>query len=170
MSETNKHRSLFLPFCIGNGIDIGYGGSPIVETAITIDLPEGERYSFTDNKPQNISCSADNLFMFADNGLDWAFSSHLLEDFTDTRKILKEWLRVIKVGGYLSLLLPDEAIYRKRSKTYNVNHKIPFFSLEYILNILIEFPVNVVYSKQLFENDDYNFCVVMIKKDKQNEP
>src|SRR5512137_2442781 len=108
MSETAKHRALFLPYCIGNGLDIGYGGDPIVDTAITLD--QVNRYSFEGSKPQNLTADASSLYMFTTNSLDYVYSSHCIEDFEDTGSVLAEWLRVVKRGGYLCLLFPDEVI------------------------------------------------------------
>jgi len=38
-SETSKCRDRLSKFCTGCGLDIGFGGDPIVEHAIRIDLP-----------------------------------------------------------------------------------------------------------------------------------
>jgi hypothetical protein len=38
MSETSKCRGRLKKFCVGYGVDIGYGGDPIPPSAITIDL------------------------------------------------------------------------------------------------------------------------------------
>lgn len=163
MSETDKHRRIFIPFCYGNGLDIGFGGVPIVPTAICFDLPPSERYSFVGEHPQHLSGNADNLFMFNSGTLDYVYSSHLIEDFIDTEKVIDEWLRVICRGGYLCLLFPDEQIYRARSKTHNAAHKHPFFCLNTVLKIMEKKNVEIIIAKNLFENDDYN-CAVVVRK------
>src|ERR1700726_3531099 len=38
-SETSRHRALLQKFCVGCGIDIGFGGDPITPDAIRMDLP-----------------------------------------------------------------------------------------------------------------------------------
>jgi len=43
--------------------------------------------------------------------LDFVYSSHLLEDFNDTEGVLREWLRVLKLGRSFGLVLPDEQVY-----------------------------------------------------------
>jgi SAM-dependent methyltransferase len=164
VSETNKHRDIFLPFCVGNGLDIGFGGTPIVDTAICFDLPEGKRYSFVGESPQHLSGSADDLYMFKDNSLDYVYSSHLIEDFEDTKKVLEEWLRVIKHNGYLCLLFPDEQTYRCRSKTHNSAHKHLFFGLHTITKLMHDLNAPIVLAKQLFGNNDYN-CAVIVRKE-----
>lgn len=160
MSETAKHRGVFLPYCIGNGLDIGYGGDPIVDSAITLD--QENRYSFEGSKPQHLTADAANLYMFADNALDYVYSSHCIEDFEDTVLVLSEWLRVIKPGGYLCLLFPDEQVYRSRSQTLNSAHVHEDFSLQFVLERLSG-NVLLVTAQQLFDNNDYN-CAVVVQK------
>ena len=64
-SETSKFRYLFLDYCKGNGIDIGFGGDPILPTAITIDLPIP--YAETGESSQNLRGDGRNLYWFNDN-------------------------------------------------------------------------------------------------------
>ena len=160
MSETVKHRALFLPYCVGNGLDIGYGGDPIIDTAITLD--QEHRYSFEGKKPQNLTADATSLYMFADNALDYVYSSHCIEDFRETADVLREWLRVVKVGGYLCLLFPDEAVYRAKSKTTNIAHVHGTFGMQFVLERM---PMNTVtlLAKELFDKKDYN-CALVVQK------
>ena len=160
MSETAKHRAIFLPYCIGNGLDIGYGGDPITETAITLD--QAERYSFEGSKPQNLTADAASLYMFADNALDYVYSSHCIEDFRDTAEVLIEWLRVVKAGGYLCLLFPDEQVYQLRSRTPNDAHVHYNFGLQFIVTRLPE-NTTLIFGQELFADDDYN-CAIVVQK------
>jgi ubiquinone/menaquinone biosynthesis C-methylase UbiE len=79
---------------------------------------------------------------FRDNVLDYVYSSHLLEDFIDTKTVLTEWLRVLKPGGRLIVFCPDEQIYRehcRRTKQpYNTQHKVDDFSLNKVKSVLAE--------------------------------
>ena len=163
-SETALCRRRLKRFCKGNGLDLGYGGDPIVPDAITVDLPTP--YRNAGNAPLNIRGDATNLFWFKNAVLDYVYSSHLLEDFMDTKSILKEWLRVLKSGGYLILYCPDEKKYRKHCKktgqTYNQNHKIDDFSLEYVLGVLKEIgDFEIVHSNSQCEV--YSFELVVRK-------
>jgi SAM-dependent methyltransferase len=159
-SETSKVRNTLKIFCNGNGVDIGFGGDPILKSAITIDLPSP--YAKYKANPLHLRGSGDNLYWFKDTVLDYVYSSHLLEDFENTEEVINEWLRVIKIGGNLVLFLPDEQIYReyneKLGKQPNHNHIHDNFSLQFIkeiinkrndIKIIHEVAVSNIYSFEL---------------------
>lgn len=160
MSETAKHRDVFLAYCRGNGLDIGYGGDPIVDSAIALD--QISRYSYVGSLPQHLAADARDLYMFADNALDYVYSSHCIEDFEDTAAVLREWARVVRPGGHLCLLFPDEQVYRRRSRTHNQAHVHLNFGLQFVRERL---PNNtrVVLERELFEGNDYN-CALVLQK------
>lgn len=114
MSETAKYRHLTAPYCLGNGVDIGSQGDPVVPWAISVDLPPSEFATYCNgSKPENaIHWGGDcrNL-PFKDGTLDFVYSSHLLEDFEDWIPCLKEWIRVLKLGGNLVILIPDRELF-----------------------------------------------------------
>ena len=166
MSETARHRELFKPYTTGMGLDLGYGGDPLNNSCITVDLPQ-KYTSVGDNKVQQLFGSALDLYWFKDGVLDYIYSSHLIEDFDDTEQALVEWLRVIKSGGYLCLLFPDEQVYRSRteSKYWNASHKYEDFGLKFLLNVLDKFDgIKVLDQKELFDHNDYN-CMIIVQKD-----
>ena len=176
MSETSKHRDKFIPYCVGCGLDIGFGGDPVVPWAITFDLPKP--YSHVGEHPQNISGDARDLYMFKDNSLDFVYSSHCIEDFENTMDVLLEWIRVIGFGGYLMLLFPDERVYRTKTSVRNLEHKHEDFGMDYVLHILEninkvkmltkECELVVVKKEECFDGDDYN-CILIILKVKTND-
>ena len=163
-SETSKVRDSLSIYCQGNGLDIGFGGDPIVKTAITIDLPNP--YAKYEKNPHHLKGSGDNLYWFRNDVLDYVYSSHLLEDFEDTEKVVNEWLRVIKPNGYLVLFLPNEILYReycyKNGNKPNQNHIHLNFSLEYIKNILQQ-RKDVKIIKELEPSNIYSFELVIQK-------
>ncbi|WP_051189766.1 methyltransferase domain-containing protein [Daejeonella oryzae] len=137
-SETSKCRNRLAPYCIGYGLDLGFGGDPITSSAIRMDFPLP--YTHVGDYPVQLGGQAENLYWFNDNVLDYVYSSHLLEDFQDTEKILREWLRVIKPGGKLIIFCPDEQRFRIHCKEtgqpYNTAHVHEFFSLKYVITLL----------------------------------
>lgn len=52
---------------------------------------------------------ADKLGMFEDDSVDLIYSCHLLEHFRryQLENVLKEWYRVLKIGGVLRVAVPD---------------------------------------------------------------
>lgn len=111
MSETSKHRELTVPYCEGNGIDIGSGGDPVVPWAISFDLPRKEFLHYhSDQAPANaIHWGGDAASLpFKDGVCDFVYSSHVIEDFYDWHPYLIEWARVLKSGGHLVIMLPDK--------------------------------------------------------------
>jgi SAM-dependent methyltransferase len=137
-SETGKCRKSLAPFCTGDGIDVGYGGDPIVRNAICMDMPNP--YAGYRTHPQHLHGDARCLSWFCDGSLDFVYSSHVLEDFEDTSAVLNEWLRVLKPGGHLVLFLPDEPTYRKHcsqtGQQYNTHHVHADFGLSFVKRAL----------------------------------
>lgn len=139
-SETSKCRSRLAPFCQGFGLDLGFGGDAITSHAIRVDLPVP--YADTGSQPVQLGGDTSKLHWFNDNVLDFIYSSHLLEDFVDTKAVLQEWLRVLKPGGRLIIFCPDEQRFRshcqKTGQPYNPHHKHAEFSLSFVKTILAE--------------------------------
>jgi len=57
---------------------------------------------------------------------DFVLSSHSLEHIANPIKAVKEWLRVLKKGGVLLLIVPD--------KNYTFDHKRPFTTFEHLMD------------------------------------
>lgn len=164
-SETSLCRERLIGYCTGAGLDLGFGGDPITDNAITVDLPKP--YVNFGSGALNLPGDARDLHWFRDGVLDYVYSSHLLEDFADTYEVLREWLRVIKKGGQLVLYLPDVKKYRQycsqKGERPNPHHAIEDFNLEYVKRILMRFDdVEIVYSNP--SCDSYSFEIVVRKK------
>ena len=68
----------------------------------------------------------DKLDMFADNSVEEIYACHVLEHFTRAETadggILREWHRVLKVGGILRIAVPNfEAIVEEYLSTRNLD-------------------------------------------------
>lgn len=135
-SETSKARHLVAHYCCGNGVDIGSGGDPVVPHAIQIELSD-EKFAWynSGHAPATpLQFRGDNAFQdlpFKDKTLDFVFSSHLLEDFTreQWKTILPEWVRVLKPGGFLVILVPDcerwNYAIKHKNQPPNCSHAFP---------------------------------------------
>lgn len=113
-SETAKYRHLTVEHCNGNGVDIGSGGDPVVPWAINFDLPRDAFAKYhSEHDPRHvIQFGGDAKSLpFKDGVLDFVYSSHLLEDFLDWDPVLREWMRVLKPGGRLVILVPDKKLW-----------------------------------------------------------
>lgn len=137
-SETSKCRIRLAPYCTGFGVDVGFGGDPIIPAAIRIDRPVP--YTNVGGYPVQLGGDATRLHWFADRTLDYVYSSHVLEDFPDTESVLREWLRVLKPGGRLVLFCPDEQRFRthcaRTGQPYNPHHVHADFSLQFVKELL----------------------------------
>lgn len=129
-SETSKQRHCTREYCTGNGIDVASGGDPVVPWAISLDLPVDEYCYYTGQPdPHNEKFQwrgyATDL-PFKDETLDWVYSSHLLEDYLHWGPVLKEWVRVLKPGGNLIVLIPDMKLWNeavKNGQPMNAAHR-----------------------------------------------
>jgi predicted SAM-dependent methyltransferase/ADP-heptose:LPS heptosyltransferase len=110
----------------GKGIDVGCGAYKPYQHFIGCDSGRDIQLYGHSFKPDVWIDDAAELKVFASESLDFVFSSHLLEHIEPDRvvKTLKEWLRVLKVGGYLVMYLPDENQYPKIGEEgANKDHK-----------------------------------------------
>lgn len=153
-SETSKCRPRLAKYCAGYGVDLGFGGDPINDSAIRIDLPNP--YAYTGPFQTQLGGDASRLPWFRDSVLDYVYSSHLLEDFEDSKEVLIEWLRVVKPGGRLVIFCPDEQRYRQHcnetGQPYNSAHKHADFSLAMVKALLTEIgKTRVVYENPLVD-------------------
>lgn len=109
-------------YFVGDGIDIGCGPDPIslyseffskMGRVRGWDLPDGD---------------AQYLEGLQDESFDFIHSSHCLEHMNDPFIALKNWFRVLKQGGHLICVVPDEDLYEQGvfPSTYNDDHKHTF--------------------------------------------
>ncbi len=134
MSETDTCRELLAPYCRGLGLDLGFGGSAITAEAITFDMPRP--YTNVGGDKQIMRGDCRDLSMFCDESLDFCFSSHLIEDwiYAEAAAIIREWRRVLKVGGLLITNCPDQQRFLKHcaatQQPLNNAHKEEFWGLQ----------------------------------------
>jgi len=112
-NENHPERMVLLPYCVGKGIEVGCGHRKTSENCIGVDvIPKGEKGKYGCVTGQvsvaDIEASGDDLHMFKDRELDFVISRHNLEHYIDAVKTLQEWKRVLKIGGIMANVLPDE--------------------------------------------------------------
>lgn len=110
----------------GRGLDLGCGPQATFPHFIRVDNLKDTQLFGQHIKPDVRLDTAEDLSLFSTESMDFVFSSHLLEHIEPSNvvKTLKEWLRVIKVNGYLVLYLPDEDEYPKVGEPgANPDHK-----------------------------------------------
>jgi SAM-dependent methyltransferase len=98
-------------------IDVGYHGGyddavPIFPHAIGVDL-DFPKYDGT-------------KLPFADGSVDTVHSSHMLEHVADYRATIRDWYRVLKLGGFIVCTVPHQLLYEKKSSLpslWNADHK-----------------------------------------------
>lgn len=87
------------PFCTGYGLDPGAGQRTLYPHMVTCDIRP-------DQQPQHVA-DATHLPMFADNTFDFVFNSHLIEHLPDPQAAIREWVRVVKPGGHVAMVIPN---------------------------------------------------------------
>lgn len=101
MSECAQARPALAKYCKGLGLEIGAGGEKTVadDSLITMDLPNP--YTSVGGVPQILRGHCGDLSGFCDGVVDYIIQHHLAEDFiwSDLEAIVREWRRVLKVGG-----------------------------------------------------------------------
>lgn len=117
-----RDPSFLRRYFVGEGVDIGgkpdpltlYGEFfPLMTTVKVWDLEDGD---------------AQLMAGVADGRFDFVHSSHCLEHLRDPAEGLRNWLRVVKPGGFVVVTIPDEDLYEQGvfPSTFNLDHKHTF--------------------------------------------
>jgi SAM-dependent methyltransferase len=114
--KTNKIRgkAFLKKYFSGRVIDIGAGEDLVCEEAEKFDQENGDANHITRHRQLN--------------AYDTVHSSHCLEHMYEPKKALLEWWKLIKPGGYLVLVVPDEDLYEQGywPSRFNSDHKATF--------------------------------------------
>jgi len=92
------------------------------------DIHEGNNYyRYAEDKVgHQFVLEASNLERIANNSYDFVLSSHSLEHSANPLQCLAEWVRVLKPGGALVLVLPDSR--------FTFDHRRPTTSFQHLLD------------------------------------
>ena len=117
MNETSKSKkvwgSLENSIVEGQGIDIGCGPDPV--------RPDVRRFDWTEG-------DANRITEYVHEQFDYVFSSHCLEHMHQPRKAILEWWSLVRPGGHLMFIVPDEDLYEQGvfPSRFNPDHKATF--------------------------------------------
>jgi SAM-dependent methyltransferase len=108
--------------CLGEGLEIGPGRLPYCDRRTTTFVEKHPESLDGMLRPDIVADAAD--LPLPDGSQNYVFSSHVLEHAPDTIRVLKEWLRVLRAGGVIFLMLPhaDRTFDRHRPKTTLEHH------------------------------------------------
>jgi ADP-heptose:LPS heptosyltransferase len=114
-NEGSKIKWEIVQYTRGRGLELGSGIQKLYPHFIAIDNKKDQALFGHPINPDIWVDSAERLDLIATGSMDFVFSSHLLEHIEPERVTgaLKEWMRLIKPKGYLTLYLPDEDEYPK---------------------------------------------------------
>jgi len=162
--EVDKCRNRLKQYCKGIGLDIGCGsmieekGYPQENKIVPYAIGFDKGYT-------NVRGTAEKLPWFTNESMDFIFSSHLLEHIKDYKSCLKEWWRVLKVGGFLVLYLPHNNFYpRINTGLGNPDHKHDFDPLMLLDSIKsLKFKFDIVHIQEHNEANEYSFDFVIRK-------
>ena len=115
-SKTNEFRNadFFSKYMTGSVLDIGAGGDLVVPHAQEFDMKDGD---------------ANRIDQYLEkNSFDCVHSSHCLEHMFDPEDALQRWWSLVKTGGHMVLVVPDEALYEQGywPSRFNTDHKARF--------------------------------------------
>jgi SAM-dependent methyltransferase len=117
MNETSKSKkywgNLEKRVLAGNGIDIGCGADPVTPDARPFDKKHGD---------------ANVISQYVSEQFDFVYSSHCLEHMHEPRVTILDWWKLVKPGGHLFILVPDEDLYEQGvfPSRINEDHKATF--------------------------------------------
>ena len=154
-----KYSDLLSLYLRGRILDIGAGLDPITKNAVVFDKPQGDA--------QEIQR------FFPENSFDTVFSSHCLEHMMDPISAITKWYSLVKPGGHLIVIVPDEDLYEQGHfpSIFNQDHKATFtlsksksWSPESIncLALCLKLGGKIKYLAQ--QSDDYDFSLNSHKK------
>lgn len=166
-SETSKVRDLVVTYCNGVGCDIGFGGDKIVKNNC-FGIDYAKPYAKTGYDKVDIICDiSTERVPIQDSYFDYVYSSHLIEDFEDTNRILTEFIRLLKSGGNLILVFPDQERYEDHCKItgqpLNAHHFHAKMGLEFMLQKINEIS-SIKYDILYQSNCEIDYNVVLILK------
>lgn len=106
-------------YFVGDGIDIGSGNDPLEQYGEMFPGMRTCRSWDTEDGDAQYMRGVD------DDTYDFVHSSHCLEHMADPGIAIDSWIRILKTGGHLVCVVPDEDLYEQGEwpSTWNPDHK-----------------------------------------------
>jgi glycosyltransferase involved in cell wall biosynthesis/SAM-dependent methyltransferase len=99
-------------YCTGRGIDVGCGNKKIHPAAWGIDLTMKGTPGRHGSQQGQLSAAdivaTGEVLPFKDGSLDYLVARHNFEHYRNPYLVLAEWRRVVRIGGIIAFVLPDE--------------------------------------------------------------
>lgn len=164
--ESDKIRFEVLPYLSRGGLDVGCGPKKVWPHMVGIDNGADTQLFGVQMKPDMVVKSADRLGVFATEGIENVYSSHLLEHIANWQAALREWWRVVKPGGHLVLYLPHADLYPNCGQPgANPDHKHDFRPEDIIDFFRLAFPDWTLLENQTRDQgNEYSFLLVFRKE------
>lgn len=103
----NFDRRFATTYFVGNGIDIGCGSDPVdIYREFYPLMGELKRWDQRDGDGALLEGVTDESF-------DFVHSSHSLEHMSDPYVAMNNWIRVLKPGGHMIIMVPDEDMFEQ---------------------------------------------------------
>ena len=163
--ESAKIRYDVLTYLARGGLDIGCGPVKVWPHMIGIDSQKDTALFGVTMHPDLVLPDASRLGIFTDESAENVFSSHLLEHIADWQAALREWWRLIKIGGHLVLYLPHADHYPNIGQPgANPDHKHDFQPWVIVDFFQLAFPDwELLENQTRTDGNEYSFLLVFRK-------
>lgn len=113
-TRKKRNKEFFKNYLSGRVIDIGAGKDPVTIDAERFDIEDGDANYITKYRQAE--------------SYDCVHSSHCLEHMFNPQNALQEWWILVKPGGYLVVVVPEEDLYEQGvwPSMFNDDHKCTF--------------------------------------------
>lgn len=164
--ESDKVKLDVLRYCTKGGLDIGCGAKKVWPHMLGVDSGKDTALFGTTMKPDIVVSTAERLALFSDASMETVFSSHTLEHIDNHVAALREWWRLVKVGGHLILYLPHRDLYPNIGQPgSNPDHKHDFVPADILDAMRLIAPdCSVLVNQVRDQGFEYSFLQVFRKE------
>ncbi len=138
----------------GNVLDIGYRGGdpnavPLTASAIGVDL--------------DYPCYDGRTLPFPEGSQDAVVSSHYMEHVTDAFNTIRDWYRVVRIGGFIVTIVPHQHLYEKKASLpsrWSAEHLRFYTPASLLAEFEAALPINGYRIRHLADNDaNFNYDI-----------